>query len=316
MRFNVMTEPQMGATYAQLVAVAQRAEKVGFEGFFRSDHYTNLGSEQNPGATDAWATLSGLARETNTVRLGSLMSPVTWRHPVVLAKTVATVDEMSGGRVELGIGTGWQPFEHQQYGFQFDSFGKRFRWLEDSLEIIYGLWTQDRTTYEGARFSVTDADFAPKPVQKPHPPILVGGVGTQKTPDLAARFAQEWNSAPCDPETYGQRRESVVQACERRERDPKTLTYSVMLGVLVGSDKRDFEDRAKATSQILTGDSNYESFVTSVRNHWIVGTPDEAAERVSEYASAGCERMMLQFFKLDDLDHLDIFQREVAPRVN
>lgn len=316
MRFNVMTEPQMGATYDQLVAVAQRAEQVGFDGFFRSDHYTNLGSDENPGATDAWATLAGLARETKTVRLGSLMSPITWRHPVVLAKTVATVDEMSGGRVELGIGTGWQPFEHLQYGFPFDDFGKRFRWLEEALEIIIGLWTQDRTTYEGTRFSVTDADFVRKPVQTPHPPILVGGAGTQKTPDIAARYAQEWNSAPCEPEIYGQRVNAVVEACERRERDPKLLTYSVMLGVLVGSTQLDFEQRAETTCQLLTGDSNFKPFVDSVRNHWIVGTPEEAAERIGEYEAAGCQRMMLQFFDLDDLDHLDVVQREVQPRLS
>ena len=315
MRFNVMTEPQEGATYDQLRKVAQRAEELGFDGFFRSDHYTSLGRADAP-STDAWATLAGLARETSTIRLGSLMSPITWRHPVVLAKTVTTVDEMSGGRIELGIGAGWQPMEHQQYGFQFEDFSKRFKWLEESLEIITGFWTQERTTVNGTRFSVEDAQFIPKPVQKPHPPILVGGTGGKKTLRLAARFAQEWNATLADPKVYAERKSALVEACEKIGRDPKTMTYSMMTAALVGADESEYKDRARRLYQRMgPGDDNWEPWADGIRSQWVAGTPEQAANRLKEYAEAGCERVMLQFFDLDDLDHLDVVLKEVAPRV-
>lgn len=234
MRFNVMVEPQEGATYSQLVAVATRAEELGFEGFFRSDHYSSVRGVSKLGSTDAWATLAGLARDTQKIRLGTLMSPITWRHPVVLAKTVTTVDEMSGGRIELGIGTGWQPLEHQMYGFPFEDFTARFRWLEESLRIILALWTEDSATVQGKTFSVRGAEFVPKPVQKPHPPILIGGVGQKKTPKLAARYAQEWNATGLDPKTYVQRRARLFEECEKIGRDPSSIVCSLMTGVFVG----------------------------------------------------------------------------------
>jgi F420-dependent oxidoreductase-like protein len=317
MRFNVMTEPQEGATYEQLRQVAQRAEELGFEGFFRSDHYTSLGPRADAGSTDAWATLSGLARDTSSIRLGSLMSPITWRHPVVLAKTVATVDEMSGGRIELGIGAGWQPVEHQQYGFEFEDFKRRFKWLEESLEIIIGLWTQDRTTVEGTRFSVNDAPFIRKPLQQPHPPILVGGAGGKRTPRLAAKYAQEWNATLADPKVYGERRATVLEACEKIGRDPKTIACSLMSGVLVGADEAEFKDRAHRMYRLMSGnsDDNFEPWANAIRGQWIAGSAEEAANRLGEYAEAGCERVMLQFFDLDDLDHLDVVLKEVRPRL-
>lgn len=310
-----MTEPQEGATYAQLLAVARRAEDLGFEAFFRSDHYTSVRFVPDLGSTDAWATLAGLARDTSRIRLGTLMSPITWRHPAVLAKTVTTVDEMSGGRVEMGIGTGWQPVEHQQYGFPFETIAERFVWVEEALQIITGLWTQERTTVEGTHFSVTDAQFWPKPVQKPHPPILMGGAGPKKTPRLVAKYAQEWNGIVVDPETYAARRARVVEACERIGRDPATVTYSMMTGVLVGADKEDFERRASLVAEHLTGSPDYEPFVENIRRGWIVGTPEEATDRLNQYSEAGCERVMLQMFALDDLDHLDVIWNEVRPKL-
>lgn len=310
-----MTEPQEGPTYAQLVAVARRAEDLGFEAFFRSDHYTSVRFIPGLGSTDAWATLAGLARDTSRIRLGTLMSPITWRHPAVLAKTVATVDEMSGGRVELGIGTGWQPVEHQQYGFPFETIADRFRWLEEALKIITGLWTQEQTTVEGTHFSVNGAQFVPKPVQKPHPPILVGGAGAKKTPRLVAQYAQEWNGIIAEPETYATRRARVVEACERIGRDPVTVTYSMMTGVLVGADKEDFERRARLVAEHLTGSPDYEPLIENVRRNWIAGTSEQAAERLAEYEQAGCERVMLQMFALDDLEHLDVIWNEVRPKL-
>lgn len=315
MRFCVMTEPQEGATYEQLIRVARRAEELGFEAFFRSDHYTSVRFVPGLGSTDAWATLAGLARDTTRIRLGSLMSPITWRHPVVLAKTVATVDEMSGGRVELGIGTGWQPVEHQQYGFSFETIADRFGWLEESLQIITGLWTQERVTVEGSRYWIHDAEFWPKPVQKPHPPILIGGAGGKKTPRLVARYAQEWNGILADPETYRARRARVVLACEKAERDPSTLTYSLMTGVVIGADEEDFERRARLICQHLMGSTDYEGWIDSVRSAWIVGTGEEAASRIAEYADAGCERIMCQLHALDDLEHLDVIWNEVRPKL-
>lgn len=311
-----MTEPQENVTYPQLLAVAQRAEALGFEAFFRSDHYTSVRFVPGLGSTDAWATLSGLARETSRIRLGTLMSPITWRHPVVLAKTVATVDEMSGGRVELGIGTGWQPVEHQHYGFQFDTISDRFRWLEESLQIITGLWTQDRTTVAGTRFSVTDADFNPKPVQKPHPPILIGGVGAKKTPRLVALFGQEYNAVMAGPQIYTEKRRQVMEACEKIGRDPTTLTYSLMTGVVIGADKEDFERRARLMCEHLMGSTDYQAWIETLRGSWIVGTADQAAARLQEYAEAGCDRVMCQVNFLDDLDHLDVIWNEVRPRLS
>lgn len=315
MRLNVMVEPQEGATYEQLVAVAKRAEELGFEGLFRSDHYTSVRGTPRLGSTDAWATLAGLARDTHRIRLGTLMSPITWRHPVVLAKTVATVDEMSGGRVELGIGTGWQPIEHQSYGFPYEDFKTRFRWLEEALKIILALWTEDSITIEGKTFSVRNAEFMPKPVQKPHPPILIGGVGTKKTPRLAAKYAQEWNGTGLDPKTYAERRSKVVEECEKIGRDPSTITCSLMTGVLVGGDNEDFARRAALTSQQLRGDPGYKPMVEALRTRWIVGTVDEAAERLAAYADAGCERVMLQLHVLDDLDHLDVIWTKLRPKL-
>lgn len=315
MRFCVMTEPQEGVSYLQLAAVARRADELGFDALFRSDHYTSVRFVPGLASTDAWATIAGLARETSRIRLGTLMSPITWRHPVVLAKTVATVDEMSAGRVELGIGTGWQPVEHEQYGFEFSSIGERFKWLEESLEIITGLWTQDRTTVAGTRFSVTDADFFPKPVQKPHPPILIGGAGARKTPRLVARFAQEWNGILADPQIYRERRNRVVAECEKVGRDPATLTYSLMTGMVIGADHEDFDRRARLICEHLTGSADYGPWIENVGKAWIVGTAEQAAERLAEYANAGCDRVMCQLHALDDLEHLDVIWNEVRPKL-
>jgi len=216
MELRIFTEPQQGATYDDLLAVARTAEELGFGAFFRSDHYLGMGTEGLPGPSDAWVTLAGLARDTSTIRLGTMMTSATFRHPGPLAITVANVDQMSGGRVELGLGAGWFEQEHTAYGIPFPGTGERFDRFEEQLAIITGLWATpdgERFGFEGARHRLADSPALPKPVQRPRPPVLVGGLGKKRTPALAARFADEFNLPFADEETTRAQFERVRRAC-------------------------------------------------------------------------------------------------------
>ncbi len=305
---RIFTEPQQGATYGQLLAVAQRAEQLGFGAFFRSDHYLAMGGNDGlPGPTDSWVTLGGIARETSTIRLGTLVTSMTFRYPGPLAVSVAQVDEMSGGRVELGLGAGWYGEEHEAYGIPFPPLGERFERLEEQLEIITGMWSTpagELFDSPGGHYPVTASPGLPKPVQTPLP-IVIGGGGPKKTPALAARFASEYNTPFVPLEFFTAQRERVGGACETIDRDPATMTYSAALVVCCGADEREVERRAAAIGRDPA----------ELRENGAAGTPEEVASTIRAWAEAGAERIYLQVLDLADLDHLDLVADEVAPLV-
>ena len=309
MLLRIFTEPQQGATYDDLLAVAQVTEEAGFDAFFRSDHYQAFGGASGlPGPTDAWITLAGLARETSRIRLGTLVTPVTFRHPGNLAISVAQVDAMSGGRVELGLGTGWFPDEHASYGLAFPPIKQRFELLTEQLEIVDGLWRTpdgERFDYAGAHYQVTDSPALPKPVQRPRPPIIIGGAGPKKTPALTARFADEFNVPFHRLEDTVAQYDRVRAACEEVGRDPSSLVLSAALTVACGADEAEFTRRAEACGRTPENMRTYDA----------AGTPAEVVERLHAYRDAGASRIYLQVLDLADLDQIRLLAADVMPHV-
>ncbi|HET9421274.1 MAG TPA: LLM class F420-dependent oxidoreductase [Nocardioides sp.] len=304
MDLRIFTEPQEGATYDDLLAVALEAERLGFGAFFRSDHYLGIGSDGLPGPTDAWVTLAGLARDTSTIRLGTLVTSATFRRPGPLAITVATVDQMSGGRVEMGIGAGWFEAEHTAYGIPFPQPKERFDRLEEQLAIITGLWaTEGGFSFDGEHYQVSDSPGLPKPTQ-PKPPVLVGGKGPRRTPALAAQYADEFNLPFVDEAVTEAQFARVREACERRDRDPDELTWSNALTVCIGADEAEVERRAKAIGREPA----------DLRANGLAGTPDEVLDKIGRYAALGSQRLYLQVLDLADLDHLRLVAAEVLPQ--
>lgn len=310
MRLCVFTEPQLGATYNDLLRVARRAEECGFDGFFRSDHYLTMGSRDGlPGPTDAWVTLAGLARETSRLRLGTLVTAGTFRLPGPLAISVAQVDAMSDGRVELGLGAGWYEAEHRAYGIPFPATAQRFERLAEQLEIITGLWTTpvgSSFSFHGTHYQVEESPALPKPVQTPRPPVIVGGSGPRRTPQLAARFADEYNAIFTTAEEVGQRYAAVRRACEQIGRDSATLTYSAVLLVCCGRTDAEVKKRAEA----LGRDPE-----TLRSRAGLVGTPAQVADQIRDYQQVGASRLFLQILDLSDLEHLDAIASDVVPMI-
>jgi F420-dependent oxidoreductase-like protein len=304
---RIFTEPQQGASYEQLLAVAKATEAHGFGAFFRSDHYLKMGDVSGlPGPSDAWITLAGIARETSRIRLGTLVTPITFRHPGVLATSVANVDDMSGGRVELGIGAGWYDAEHAAYAIPFPPLGQRFEMLEEQLEIITGLWKApagETFTFAGKHHSVVDSPGLPKPAQRPTPPIVIGGGGRTRTPRLAATFASEFNLAFAPVGFFVKQTDRVRAACEAGDRDPATMVFSTAQVVCCGADDAEIARRAKAIGRE----------VGELRENGLAGTPAEVADKISTFAVAGATRVYLQVLDLDDLDHLALVATEVMP---
>ena len=309
MKLRIFVEPQQGATYQQLLEVAQVSEACGFDAFFRSDHYLAMGGDGLPGPTDAWVTLAALARETSRIRLGTLVSSSTFRWPGVLAITVAQVDAMSEGRIELGLGTGWYDGEHTAYGIPFPPLGERFARLEEQLSILTGLWKTpvgETYSFDGAHYQLVDSPALPKPVQSPHPPIILGGAGAKRTPRLAATFADEFNvpfHGVADTEAQFAR---VRAACEAIDRDPASLTFSAAQVVCCGADEAEVAARAKAIGRQPA----------ELRANGAAGTPDEVVERLQALGAAGAGRVYLQVLDLDDLDHLRLISESVLPHVS
>lgn len=309
MRLRIFTEPQNGASYDQQLAVARLTEELGFDGFFRSDHYLRIGEgDPMPGPTDAWVTLGGLARETRAIRLGTLVTPVTFRFPGPLAISVAEVDTMSGGRVELGLGTGWYDDEHFAYGIPYPPMRQRFEMLEEQLEIITGLWNTpvgQRFDYEGRHYRLSNSPALPKPFQRPHPPIILGGFGSKRTPALAARFASEFN-VPFPPlDLYREMVQRVREACARHRRDSATLRTTVALTVCCGQDEAELELRAARIGRS----------VADLRANALAGLPTEVVDRLAAYHEAGAQTAYLQVLDIDDLDHIRLLAAEVLPKV-
>jgi F420-dependent oxidoreductase-like protein len=307
MELRVFTEPQQGATYDDLVAVAKEAETLGFGAFFRSDHYLGMGTEGLPGPSDAWITLAGIARETSTIRLGTMMTSATFRLPGPLAISVANVDHMSGGRVELGIGAGWFEAEHTAYGIPFPSTKERFDRFEEQLAIVTGLWATpagERFAHDGTHYQLTDSPALPKPAQA-KPPVLIGGLGRRRTPELAARYADEFNLPFVDEATTEAQFARVREACEAQDRDPRTLRFSNALVLCVGADEAELDRRAKAIGRDKQ----------ELRENGLAGTPQEVVDKIGRYAELGAERIYLQVLDLGDLDHLRLVARDVMPHV-
>ncbi|MGW5162726.1 LLM class F420-dependent oxidoreductase [Nonomuraea wenchangensis] len=304
MKLRIFTEPQQGATYDDLLNVAQAAERLGFDAFFRSDHYQRIGAgDPGVGSTDAWVTLAGLARETSAIRLGTLVSPATFRLPGPLAISVAQVDQMSGGRVELGLGTGWFDAEHTSYGIPFPPVGERFARFEEQLEIITGLWTAEKSySFEGSYYRLADSPALPKPVQRPRPPIIIGGVGAKRTPRLAAAYADEYNVPFRSLSDTGAAYDRVRQACEEAGRE---IVLSGAQTTVVGADRAEIERRAAAIGE----DPD------RLRENGLCGTPAEVVERIGQFGGLGAERFYLQVLDLGDLEHLELIAAEVLPHV-
>ena len=309
MDLRVFTEPQQGASYQQLLNVAQCAERNGFDAFFRSDHYQSMGTHSSglPGPSDAWITLAGIARETTTIRLGTLVNSATFRLPGVTAISVANVDEMSGGRVELGLGAGWYQAEHTSYGIPFLPLGERFNVLEEQLTIISGLWKTPHGqtfSFSGKHFTVSDSPALPKPVQSP-PPIIVGGGGPKRTPMLAATYAAEFNLPFQTVQRFTEQCDRVNAACATIGRDPESIVRSVAQVVCVGRNDAEIARRAAAIGRD----------VVELRENGICGTPSDALEKLAMWGSHGATRVYLQFLDLTDLEHLDLIGEEVLPHL-
>ena len=299
--FRIFTEPQQGASYRDLLAVARTAEDAGFDAFFRSDHYLAMGGGDGlPGPTDAWMTLAGLARDTTRIRLGTLVTAATFRLPGPLAVAVAQVDDMSGGRVEFGLGAGWYSAEHQAYGVPFPDLGERFDRFAEQLEIITGLWATpagELFSYHGKCYSLVDSPALPKPAQRPGPPVIVGGGGKRRTPDLAARFAAEFNVPFQDIESAKAIFARVDAACAAVGRDPATMVRSAAFVVCVGRDDAELARRADAIGRT----------VPELRANGLAGSPAEVAEKIAAWrAATGISRAYLQVLDLADLDHLEL----------
>jgi F420-dependent oxidoreductase-like protein len=309
MQIRIFTEPQQGASYDDLLAVALEAERLGFDAFFRSDHYLKMGDVPgDPGPSDAWITLAGLARDTSTIRLGTLVTAATFRLPGPLAISVANVDAMSGGRVELGLGSGWFDDEHHAYGIPFPSLGERFDRFEEQLAVITGLWGTppgETFSFDGEHYQLADSPALPKPVQSPRPPILIGGGGARRTPRLAATYADEFNVPFSSPEDTGAAFDRVRAACEARDRDPGDLVYSAAQVVCVGADEDEVRRRAAAIGRQPD----------ELRANGAAGTPTEVVERLRTYAELGATRAYLQVLDLSDLDHLALIADEVVPHL-
>lgn len=304
MDFRIFIEPQQGASYDDQLAIARATERLGFDGFFRSDHYLAMGSGDGlPGPTDSWTTLAGLARETERVRLGTLVSSATFRHPGILAIQVAQVDAMSGGRVELGLGTGWFEEEHAAYGIPFPD--RRFGMLEEQLEVITGLWSTPSGSlfnHSGEHYSLVDSPALPKPVQDPLP-IIIGGSGVSRTPALAARFASEYNTTFGKTGDFAARIERVREACERIGRDPATLTLSMPGTMVIGATEAEARRRAERIGRT----------VESVATSGFAGTPAAIVDRVGYLRDLGMSRIYFQVLDLHDVDQLELLASEVAP---
>jgi F420-dependent oxidoreductase-like protein len=310
MQLRIFTEPQQGAGYATLLRVAQATADLGFDGFFRSDHYLKMGDVSGlPGPTDAWITLAGLAIQTTGIRLGTLMTAATFRRPGPLAISVAQVDQMSGGRVELGLGAGWYAAEHAAYAIPFPDLAERFGRLTEQLELITGLWEAPEGgefSYQGEYYTVTDSPALPKPAQRPRPPIIIGGTGQHRTPRLAARFADEYNVPFGQPDQSREAFGRVQQACAEAGRHESSMIYSVAQVVCCGRSAAELDTRAKAIGRPLP----------ELRDSGLAGTPEQVVAKIGEFAALGAERVYLQVLDLDDLDHLELIAAEVLPALN
>lgn len=305
-RVCLMIEGQEGVTWDEWVALARACEESGLEGLFRSDHYLGImGSDR--GSLDAWTTLAALAAHTKRIRLGTLVSPATFRHPSLLAKAAATADHVSGGRVELGLGAGWYEAEHLAYGFEFPEQRERLDRFAEQLEIVHRQWTEDEFDFEGRYYRLEGCRARPRPLQQPHPPLIVGGSGRRGTVEPAVRFADEYNTVFVSPEECRERRRRLSEACERAGRDPGSIVFSLMTACVVGVDEPEVRRRLDAVRQRWPDFTDGDAVIT--------GTVDRVVERLRDYEAAGVERVMLQHLDHGDVEMVRLLGAEVATRV-
>jgi alkanesulfonate monooxygenase SsuD/methylene tetrahydromethanopterin reductase-like flavin-dependent oxidoreductase (luciferase family) len=326
MRFALMIEAQMGLSYEDQLAIVRRAETAGFEAFFRSDHYASFPGRDDQDTTDAWAILAGLARETSTIRLGALVSPVTFRQPGNFVKLVTTVDHMSGGRLEVGVGAGWNESDHLPLGLDFPPISERADLMEDQLAMLHGLWAQpEGWDHDGNRVRVRGGALRPRPLEAPgrpsengyvRPRIITGGQGSPRGYRMAARWADEFNLSSTSPEESPRKQAELDDACRAAGRDPSTLTRSAMAGVLMGTSDGDVERRAEAMlAEFGEAGESGKAWLEARRGRWILGTPDQARATVAKFGAAGIERIMLQDFLPRDLEMIDLMAAELIGRV-
>jgi F420-dependent oxidoreductase-like protein len=317
MRFALMIEPQQGLTYEEQLAIVRRAEAAGFESFFRSDHYQSFPGPSGQPTTDAWAVLAGLARDTTTIGLGTLVSPVTFRTVGNLAKVVTTVDEMSGGRVEFGLGAGWNAEEHEQLGLHFPEIAARADVMEEQFAVLHGLWGEpDGWSFDGIHVTIKDANFHPKPVARPgrpvgpngasRPRLLTGGEGSPRSLRIAARYADEFNLSSSSPATAKEKFAALDAACEAIGRDPATMARSVMAGILIGRDDAELSRRKANLLAAFDNAEGGDAWFRTRERRWVMGTRDAARAKVDEFAAAGAQRLMLQDFVPRDLEMIDL----------
>jgi F420-dependent oxidoreductase-like protein len=303
-RVNLMIEGQEDVTWAQWLALASAVEEAGLEGLFRSDHYQSVGSRTELGSLDAWTTLTTLAQVTSRIRLGTLVSPTSFRHPSVLAKSVVTADHVSDGRVELGMGAGWHELEHRTYGFPFHDLGARYDVFEEQVEIVVRQMTEERFDFHGRHFTLVDCEARPKPVQSPKVPLIIGGTARSRSARLAARWADEYNTVFPSPDDVRERKAAVDAACADAGRSP--LTFSMMTGCVLGADEAEFRDRAALLHERSGADGDVDAWLDGLREEWILGTPEQAAERLETYRDVGLERVFLQHQLHDDVDMVPV----------
>lgn len=326
MRFALMIEAQQGLSYEDQLDIARRAEAGGFETMFRSDHYASFPGDSSQPTTDAWAILAGLARETTTIGLGTLVSPVTFRHPGNFVKLVTTVDQMSGGRLEVGVGAGWNESDHGPLGLPFPSIEDRANLMEDQLALLHGLWEEaPGWNFDGHQVAVRGGKLVPGPVQsagrpigangRARPRIITGSEGSPRGFRLAARYSDEFNLSSSTPDIAREKEAQLDAACIAAGRDPKSLTRSAMVGVLIGSDAAEIDRRAADLLKALGESGDGRAWLAKRRSRWIIGTPDEARAMVRRYADAGIERIMLQDLLPRDGDMIDLMAKELVGQV-
>lgn len=311
----LMIEGQEGVTWDQWVSLALVCEEHGFEGLFRSDHYLSFEHPKERGALDAWTTLAALGALTERIRLGTLVSPATFRHPALLAKSVVTVDHVSDGRVELGMGAGWFEREHRAYGFSFPPDAERIDVLAEQVEIVHRLWDpgEDEVTFEGTYYRLDRCPALPKSLQEPHPPLILGGGAGPRSAALAARWADEYDVVFVDPSTARDKRDRVSAACEAIDRDPAEMRFSILSRVVVGADERDLRRRASALMDRQDEHGDVDAFIEDMRSNQTVGTVEQVVERLAKYAESGVERVLMQHLVHEDLEMVALIGREVVP---
>ena len=311
MRVCLMVEGQEGVTWEQWLALANACEEAGLDALFRSDHYLSFTHPRERVVLDAWATIAGLAAATKTIKLGTLVSPATFRHPSMLAKSVTTADHISAGRVELGLGAGWNEAEHRAYGFPFPATKVRMEMFAEQAEIIHRSWNDDVFDFKGKHYTVENLDALPKPAHKPHPNLIVGGQAGAKSLAVAARWADEYNTIFAAPEECSRRRALAVEAWQKRDRS-EPPTFSLMTGCIVGSDEKDLKRRVAMLIQRSGVASEPEAWLAALPDTVVSGTVEQAAERLGAYQEAGVDRVMMQMQAHDDVEMVHVLGRVAA----